>query len=207
MVELQQATGMRPGEVCIVRPCDVDRSGEVWEYKPAEHKNANREQDRIVYIGPRGQDILRPYLLRAADAYCFSPRDSEAKRLAERYAARKTPLSCGNVPGSHRVRHKPMVRAGERYTPQSYLYAVRRACEKAFPVPVEIADDPAAVEAWHHDHRWSPNQLKHAMGTRVRREFDIDAAKTLLGHSQLNTTGIYAEQDRRRAIEVAKRIG
>jgi integrase len=207
MVELQRATGMRPGEVVILRPCDVDRSGDVWEYRPAEHKNAHRELDRVVYIGPRGQEILRPYLLRGAEAFCFSPLESEASRRAATHAARKSPLSCGDKPGTNRVRHKPKRRAGEQYTPQSYLRAVKRACDQAFPVPDEFADDPGASTDWQTKHRWSPNRLRHALATKVRREFDIDAAKTLLGHTQLNTTGIYAEQDRRRAIEVAKMIG
>src|SRR5690606_32527356 len=34
MVELQLLTGARPGELCSLRPIDVDRSGEVWEYRP-----------------------------------------------------------------------------------------------------------------------------------------------------------------------------
>lgn len=89
MVELQQATGMRPGELCNLRPCDIDRSGAVWEYRPAAHKNANREHDRIVCIGPRGQEILRPYLLRDSEAFCFSPADSEAERTI-RYRAYRT---------------------------------------------------------------------------------------------------------------------
>lgn len=206
MVELQRITGMRPGELVIVRPCDIDRSGDVWEYRPETHKNSNREQDRIVYFGPRCQEILRPYLLRAADSYCFSPAESESRRRAERSEARKTPLSCGNTVGSRRVQ-KPKRTAGGRYTTESYLYAVRRACDRANPVPDAIQDEPLAVAKWRSEHRWSPNQLRHALATRVRREFDIDAAKTLLGHSQLSTTGIYAEQDRRRAVEVAKLIG
>lgn len=34
MVAFQRFTGARPGEVCSVRPCAVDRSGDVWLYKP-----------------------------------------------------------------------------------------------------------------------------------------------------------------------------
>jgi integrase len=206
MVELQQATGMRPGELCIIRPADIDRSGDVWQYQPSEHKNQNREQERIVYIGPRAQEILCPYLLRDAEAFCFSPADSEAKRRAALHEARRTPLSCGNRPGTNR-KARPQRKVGERYTPQSYLVAVRRACDRAAPVPGELADDPIAVAKWQREHRWSPNQLRHQMATRVRREAGIDAAKTLLGHSQLNTTGIYAEQDRQLAIEVSRKIG
>lgn len=31
MVRVQRLTGCRPAEVCMIRPCDIDRSGEVWE--------------------------------------------------------------------------------------------------------------------------------------------------------------------------------
>lgn len=206
MVRLQMLTGMRSGEVCILRPGDVDRSADVWEYRPAEHKNSYRGQERIVYLGPQAQDILRPYLLRAADAYCFCPREVNARRRAELSANRKTPLSCGNRPGTNR-RQQPKREPGERYTPASYQYAVRRACDRAFPPADELTNNPIAVAAWQQKHRWTPHQLRHGLATKVRREFDIDAAKSVLGHSDINTTGIYAEQDRQKAIEVARRIG
>lgn len=76
MVRLQRLTGMRPGEVCKLRPCDVDRSGEVWEYRPASHKTEHHDQQRVVYFGPKAQAILAPYLLRAADTPCFPSQRS-----------------------------------------------------------------------------------------------------------------------------------
>lgn len=105
MVRLQQLTGMRPGELVILRPGDVDRSGDVWEYRPTTHKNAYRDQERTIYFGPKAQNVLRPFLLRPADAYCFSPREVERQRRAELSASRKTPLSCGNRPGTNRRRN------------------------------------------------------------------------------------------------------
>jgi hypothetical protein len=57
MIELQLATCCRPGELCILRPGDVDRSGEVWEYVPQERKTQHHEHDRVICIGPKGQDI------------------------------------------------------------------------------------------------------------------------------------------------------
>ena len=36
MVRFQRFTGCRPGEVCQLRPMDLDRSGEVWQYRPAQ---------------------------------------------------------------------------------------------------------------------------------------------------------------------------
>jgi len=48
MVELQTLPGMRPGEVCILRPMDVDRRGKVWLYTPADHKTAHHGHRRVV---------------------------------------------------------------------------------------------------------------------------------------------------------------
>lgn len=75
MVRLQLKTGMRSGELCLMRTADIDRSGEVWWYVPARHKTAYRDLDRRVAIGPLGQAILAPFLRdREPEAYLFSPR-------------------------------------------------------------------------------------------------------------------------------------
>src|SRR5262249_52884377 len=47
MIELQRLTGARPGEVCILRDCDVDRSGPVWLYRPTRHKTTHKGKDRL----------------------------------------------------------------------------------------------------------------------------------------------------------------
>lgn len=222
MVELQLLTGMRPGELVIMRPADIDRTGEVWEYRPRQHKNIHRDMDRVVYLGPKAQDILRPFLLRPAESFCFSPAEAEAKRRAELSARRTTPLSCGNRVGTNRVR-KPRRKPGDFYPLDSYRWAIYRACDAAFPPPDHLARrDGESVKrwqerlseaerkelaAWQSAHRWSMNQLRHSLATKVRRKFDLESAKVLLGHSDLNTSGIYAEQDRKRAVEVAKLIG
>ncbi len=92
MVRLQRLTGARPGEICTIRPCDIDRTGEVWVYVPSSHKTEHHQKGRVVMIGPRGQCLLKPYLLRSSSEYCFTPRDSEKKRFAKLAAERKTPL-------------------------------------------------------------------------------------------------------------------
>jgi integrase len=105
MVRLQRLTGCRPNEVRLIRPRDVDRSGgDVWLYRPAEHKTEHHERDRVIVIGPKAQDILRPYLLRSPDSYCSSPAESRQKWLASRHAARQTPLNQGNRPGRNQKR-------------------------------------------------------------------------------------------------------
>lgn len=38
MIRVQQFTGMRPGELVIMRTRDLDTTGKVWVYKPESHK-------------------------------------------------------------------------------------------------------------------------------------------------------------------------
>ncbi len=74
MVQFERLTGARPDEVCIMRPCDIDRSGEIWTYRPESHKTEHKGRSRTIYIGPKAQEILRPYLF-GDDLPCFrSPR-------------------------------------------------------------------------------------------------------------------------------------
>ncbi|HEX2474268.1 MAG TPA: site-specific integrase [Lacipirellulaceae bacterium] len=82
MVRVQRFTGCRPAEVCMMRPCDIDRSGDVWEYRPKSHKTQHHGRERVIFIGPQAQGMLLRYLARDPEAYCFRPCDSEAKRRA-----------------------------------------------------------------------------------------------------------------------------
>jgi integrase len=102
MIRFQRLTGCRPGEVCILRPCDLDTSGEVWSYRPESHKTEHLGRERVIFIGPRAQDVLRPYLLRDKSGYCFVPAEIERKRRQLAHERRVTPISCGNRPGTNR---------------------------------------------------------------------------------------------------------
>ena len=64
------------------------------------------------------------------------------------------------------------------------------------------------LKAWHKEHRWSPNRLRHNAATNLREEFGLDVAQTVLGHrigSQV--TELYAEANVRKAIEAIKKVG
>lgn len=74
MIRLQRITGMRPEEVCMVRPMDIDRAGEVWEYRPESHKCEHFDRARLIMLGPKAQGIILPYLLRDDTDYCFRPK-------------------------------------------------------------------------------------------------------------------------------------
>src|SRR5262249_29325935 len=52
MVRLHRLTGCRPGEICLMRPMDIDRTNEVWAYRPATHKTEHHGRERVIFIGP-----------------------------------------------------------------------------------------------------------------------------------------------------------
>ncbi len=188
MVLVQRLTGCRPSEVCMMRPGDIDRSEDVWAYRPESHKTEHHGKERVIFIGPKAQQILTPYLLRPAEAYCFSPAEAEEKRRAEQHANRQTPLSCGNRPGTNR-RRKPKRHPGDHYTRDSYRRAIHRAC------------DLAGI-----DH-WGANRLRHSAATEVRREFGLEAAQVVLGHASADISQVYAERDAELARDVIRKIG
>lgn len=69
MVRIQLLTGMRPGELVAMRTSDIDRTGEIWIYRPRSHKTLHRDRERIVYLGPRCQEILTPILVSGQNDY------------------------------------------------------------------------------------------------------------------------------------------
>jgi len=205
MVELQMLTGMRPGEVCILRPMDVDRRGKVWLYTPANHKTAQYGHKRVVPIGPRGQEVLRPFLVRPPEDYCFAPDEAQAHRNAVKRASRRT-----RVQPSQQNRRKPDPEKlpGDRYDSDSY----RRAIEYAIAAANKAGRAKAAAEGrevGEHElvPHWHPHQLRHTAATIIRREMGLDAARALLGHRSLGITDTYAELDQALAVEAARKLG
>jgi integrase len=188
LVRLQRLTGCRPDEVLSMRPIDVDRTAAVWAYRPASHKTEHHDRERVVFIGPKGQEILEPYLDRNPFAFCFCPAEGEAERRTKSHAKRKTPLSCGNRPGSNR-KASPVRTAGDRYTIRSYGRAIARAAERAGVGP------------------WSPNRLRHSAATEIRKRFGLEAAQVTLGHAGAKVTQIYAERDQQKAAAVMAEVG
>jgi integrase len=186
MVRFQRLTGCRPGEVCILRPRDVDRSDEVWRYVPASHKTAHRGRQRVIFIGPKAKTVLALYLLRDAESYCFSPEDTDRQRKAKLRAKRKTPVQPSQV---DRSKPKPERKPGERYNKRSYGCAIHRACRKA------------GVECW------GPNRLRHSAATTIRARYGVEGAQTVLGHARADVTQVYAERDQALAAEIMLKIG
>jgi integrase len=69
-------TGARPGEVCALKPCHLDRSERIWIYM--FHQKRTRRSITIrnarSSFGPRAQKTLKPWLEGiGSSAYVFSP--------------------------------------------------------------------------------------------------------------------------------------
>ena len=204
MVRLQRLTGMRPAEVCLIRPNDVTMDGDVWTYRPTYHKTEHHDCDRVVAIGPQAQAILRPYLLRDKESFCFTPIESEQKRRGSQHEARVTPPGQGNAPGTNRKR-KPKRSPGVKYSTDSYRRSIQRACEKAFGMPDGL--NAESLEAWRKENLWAPNRLRHTAATAIRRKFGLEAAKVTVGHNDASTTLVYAERDLQIAADIMRQVG
>ena len=186
MIQLQRLTGMRPGEVVIMRTCDVDVSGKSWTYRPESHKCEHHGIAREIELGPKAQRLLRQWFRPNVTEYVFRPDEAEGKRKAELRRRRKS-----KVQPSQQSRRKksPKCKPTDRYSTDSYRRAISRACEK-----YDIS-------------QWFPNQLRHLFATEVRRRFGIEMARACLGHRSVLVTQVYAEVNRQAASEVVAKIG
>lgn len=232
MIELQLLSGMRPGEVAALRTGALDTTGALWMYKPAHHKTSFRGHERTIYLGPKAQDVLAPFLKPDLRAFVFSPADAERERRDKLNATRTTPPTAGNRIGSNRAK-RPRKSPGQRYTVRSYHRAIIDACDDAFPPPAELARQRGTslgrattrletragwrarlgngkweqLVRWRQEHRWHPHQLRHTAGTRLRKQYGLEAAQVILGHRSLAVTEIYAEKNVAAAMKIMGEVG
>ncbi len=199
MVRFQRLTGARPGEVCGLRPMDIDRSVSVWQWRPPAHKTSWRDKDRCISIGPRAQKVLSRYLLRDESAYCFSPAEAEKRRSAERRLKRASPLTPSQR--ARKPKRNGKRRPRDHFDAASYRRAIARAVE-ALNEELKGKDPKAAPVP-----DWCPNQLRHAAATEIRKKFGLEAAQVVLGHSTADITQVYAERNQALAAKVIRQIG
>jgi integrase len=182
MIELQLVTGMRPGEVVLMRACDIDMSGQIWEYRPTTHKTEHHGHERVIFFGPRAQEIVRPFLKTDLGAYLFSPKNAVLDARKKLNPIRGRSKRTFRIRGYRRC-------PSDRYARGSYQTAIYKACVKA--------EVPA----------WGPNRLRHNAATFLRKEFGLEAARVILGHTSAAVTEIYAEMDRKKAAEIMGVVG
>jgi integrase len=184
MIQLQHLCGARPQEVVSIRPCEVDTTGEVWLYQPRGHKMEHFDRRKVIMLGPQAQAVLRPWLDRDAETYCFVPAETSAWHY--RRLRRGSPSATPEGVGEAKVMK---LRPGLKYTRHSYRVAVQRACKRA-GIPA-----------------WSPRQLRHTRATLIRQAYGLEAAKAVLGHADTKITEIDAERDLELAMRIMREIG
>jgi integrase len=212
MTRLQLHSGCRAGEAMVMRACDLTVKDDVWEYRPHRHKNRHRGLDRVIFLGPQAQDVIRPFLTTDLEAYLFNPRVYVEDLRARRAAQRKTK----RTPSEKRRQRKgnPKRKPAERYNRRSYRLAVVRACRKArgkYAVKLYQAGGVTLRQAHQQAARavptWSPLQLRHTAATLIRAKYGVEAAKAILGHTRVETSQIYAERDLAAAEKIMREIG
>jgi integrase len=174
LVELLSHTGARAGEIVQLRLGDLDTSDRrCWIYRPRSHKTEHHDKGREILLGPKAIKVLRPWLTLDRDAFVFSPKRSEATRLADLHERRKSKVPPSQQDRARRARANPRRVLADRYTTASLGLALWRACE-------------AAGIHWHL------HQLRHAFGFKVRRLHGLEVAQPLLGHARAAMTERYA---------------
>lgn len=205
MVRIQRRTGMRPGEICIMRPRDIERGGDVWFYTPSKHKTQHKGKKRVIAIGPKAQAILLAYMDRDPEAYCFSPEESEKMRHIDLRRKRKSKVTPSQRERSRQRGMKPR-KFRAHYTRQTYYSAVRRAVTAANLARQEEAEkngtEPEPLPGW------GPNQLRHTLLQQVRDFGSLEEAQAVGGHSSPKVTEeFYAKRNCQKAAQVARKIG
>jgi len=195
LIELLRATGMRPGEALIMRGCDLNTSGAIWEYMPESHKTEHHDKSRIVMIGPRGQAILKSFLRVNFAEFLFSTNGDGAK------AYRRDSLLNAVIRGCEKAFGMP---------DKLRLYASYIKRQKNLDDEQREAMREALLKErrqWRKENCWCPSRLRHNFATVARRAGGIEAARVTLGHSSAATSEIYAERDWDAARAIAAKIG
>jgi integrase len=203
MVRLQYLTAARPGEILLLRPCDLDRSGKFWriqvtkgnedrrwnhktEYQNSQRYGNDENSERWLYLCDEAREILERRFkdCQSPTEYYFNPQTAIKEWSATRVENATGRVNRKNAPS---VKNKDV---RDHYDTQSYAQAVRNACERA-KIP-----------------RWTPNQLRHTRATEIERKFagDKEAVRVLLGHKNINTQRYYVLEDQTRAFDIVAEI-
>ncbi|GEM_PF-2421904 len=221
MVQLGRLTGMRPGEVCAMRRCDIATTAEeklevpetdppmyvtaveaegvtVWVYVPEGHKTLWRGKRRLVPLGPQAQAVLKPFLeYRAADAYLFSPKEVMEAWLRERRQDK-----------AHKPLGKRQKMPGPRYSTHTYGRSLHAAIAKANRARHrERLEKSLSEEQLPPIPLWNAGQLRKVAATLSDELADRDTTSALLGHSKPDTAAIYAQTALQRAAAFVAKNG
>jgi integrase len=186
-------TGARPAEVTTLITGEIDQTKDVWLARLEKHKTAGYGHIREIAINRVAQNVLTPWLRPGEpDEPIFSPL-----RVDERQVKRKGKRCPGKV-----------------YSRAAFQQVLRRACRRAFPHPEvsklpkqdRLAEHRDELREWDKAHAWSPNQLRHAFGSRLREFGGLECAQMALGHAKPDTTLIYTTAAKARMMDAVREM-
>ena len=122
----------------------------------------------------------------------LSGRDFQPATLRggqERPQTARTAKPDDAVAGGPEAHEGPQAGVARPYSQDTYRRAIVRACEE-LGIP-----------------KWTPHRLRHNAATQLRKEFGLDAARVVLGHTGVDKTAIYAEIDQEKAAKAMWKLG
>ncbi len=223
-------TGARCGEGARLTLAEVDRSGDVWLYRPSHHKTAWRDKPRVVAVGPRAQDVLRefirircpecgaegrPPLLGSRDGCLCGPCLDRMDEAAICGPWRRVECHPADAPLFSPKEQRAEIHAAMRARRRSKVPPSQVCRKKKSPLKKPLtfftasrvcADIAKACEAAGMP-PWHAHQLRHLHGARARAAAGLDGAQAALGHATPLMTEHYSKLQAEKAAEVARRIG
>lgn len=175
MVEVHRLTGMRPAEVCCMSAARISTSSrERLCVGPNHTLAAVAAGDVTVWLycplhhkgAHRGLPRVVPLGPRVQAV--LAPFLERRRAHATLFSPRENVVLSGLgriLDGKYKSREP-----GELYAVSTYGHAVKAACVRAGVAP------------------WTPNQLRHALATRLANEAGMETARTALGHTSQQMT-------------------
>jgi len=193
-VDLSMVGGLKQGrttvrEIAPVQPVDDSvLEATLAELSPLEADMVALQ--RLIGCRPGELVSMQPHqIVRTADVWLYVPDQHKTQHLGKQ---RQIPIG----PKAQEILRKHLfglwcfqTRLGGPYRIDSYRIACQRAAKRA-----GVA-------------KWTPHQIRHNAGTEIRREYGLEAAQVVLGHSSAQITQVYAERDFDKAMQVAREIG
>ncbi|MCB0358032.1 MAG: site-specific integrase [Bdellovibrionales bacterium] len=187
LFHLQYLGGMRPSEAIRFRFQDVEfASADAWIYSPPEHKKKKYGQVRTIFLGPRCQALLDPYMDLGSTRYLFPSDLVKLQEWQIREGKRVNDNLDRHGSQGQLIENKEIVyRQLSRYV----VHAVQRAKEAG--VNVEV---------------FAPNQLRHGRATEVRERYDSLEAAAVFIQDTTSVAAIYAEKSKAFGLQIAREI-
>ena len=182
-----------------MRPGDIDRTGEVWVYRPERHEW--RGQERTVPLDP-GRRPFSP----------VPPRPGRRKALLQPGGGRGVAVPAGAAVRRPGACDEAVSGRGEATGfRQSRLpwEEAEAGAEGTGPrrsrQPPSGGDvrDPEGGESRRDDRRVESARLRHAEATEVRAFAGLEAPQATPGHERAEETQLYAEKNFAAAVELA----